>query len=138
MDTDTWHIPELDRSGLRKFGITTGAMVVALFGLLFPWLLEVDYPRWPWVLLLVLTIWGVVAPVTLRPVYRIWMRFGLLMSRVTAPLVLGIVFFGVLLPMGLVMRLFGRDPMARDLSDTTDSYRVESDKPPIESIERPF
>jgi hypothetical protein len=138
METDTWHIPELDRSGLRKFGITTGAMVVALFGLLFPWLLEVDYPRWPWVLLLVLTIWGVVAPVTLRPVYRIWMRFGLLMSRVTAPLVLGIVFFGVLLPMGLVMRLFGRDPMARDLSDTTDSYRVESDKPPIESIERPF
>ena len=56
METDTWHIPELDRSGLRKFGITTGAMVVALFGLLFPWLLEVDYPRWPWVLLLVVVL----------------------------------------------------------------------------------
>ena len=138
METNTWHIPELDRSGLRKFGITTGAMVVALFGLFFPWLLDVDYPWWPWVLLFVLTIWGVVAPVTLRPVYLVWMRFGLLMSRVTAPLVLGIVFFGVVLPMGLVMQLFGRDPMARDLSETMDTYRVESDKPPIKSIERPF
>lgn len=138
METNTWHIPELDRSGLRKFGITTGAMVVALFGLFFPWLLDVDYPWWPWVLLFVLTIWGVVAPVTLRPVYLVWMRFGLLMSRVTAPLVLGIVFFGVVLPMGLVMQLFGRDPMARDLSETMDTYRVESDKPPIKNIERPF
>ena len=138
MDLATTQIPELDRAGLRRFGVTTGAMVALLFGLFFPWLLEVDYPRWPWMIFLALAVWGMVAPATLRPVYRVWMRFGLLMSRVTAPLVLGIVFFGLVLPMGLVMRLFGRDPMARNLDDITDSYRVESDKPPADRIERPF
>ena len=138
MATHTWQIPELDRSGLRRFGITTGAMVVALFGLFFPWLLEVDYPRWPWVFLLALTVWSAIAPESLRPVYRVWMRFGLLMSRVTSPLILGIVFFGVVLPMGLIMRLFGRDPMARDMSEDVETYRIKSDTQTVESIERPF
>ena len=41
-------IPELDRRGLRSFGLTTGLMVAALFGLALPWLLEHQVPIWPW------------------------------------------------------------------------------------------
>ena len=42
-------IPELDRKGLRQFGIVTGGILAGLFGLFFPWLLEHSYPYWPWI-----------------------------------------------------------------------------------------
>ena len=130
-------IPELDRKGLRDFGLVTGAIVAALFGLFFPWLLERSLPLWPWALFAVLGIWGLLAPMSLRPVYRVWMRFGLLMSRVTTPLIMGIVFFLMITPMALVLKLLGKDAMARKL-DNSISYRVPSRKPPIENLKRPF
>jgi hypothetical protein len=131
-------IPELDAKGLRSFALTTGGIVVALFGLLLPWLLELGFPIWPWVLGAVLSVWGLAAPATLRPVYRGWMRFGLLASRITTPIILGIVFYVVIMPMGLVMRLFGHDPMRRKLDTDEASYRVPSKPAPRESVERPY
>lgn len=106
-------IPELDRKGLRRFGLVTGGIVVGLFGLFFPWLLERALPLWPWVVFGILASWSFVAPRTLRPVYRIWMRFGLLLSRITTPLILGIVYFAVITPMAFAMRIARRDPLAR-------------------------
>jgi hypothetical protein len=131
-------IPELDAKGLRSFALTTGGIVVALFGLLLPWLLELGFPIWPWVLGAVLGVWGLAAPASLRPVYRGWMRFGLLASRITTPIILGIVFYVVIMPMGLVMRLFGHDPMRRKLDTDEASYRVPSKPAPRESVERPY
>lgn len=130
-------IPELDRKGLREFGLTTGGIVAVLFGLLFPWLLERPSPRWPWVIFAVLAVWGLAAPLTLRPVYRGWMRFGLLMSRVTTPLIMGIVFYLVVTPMAVVRRLAGKDSLARRF-DKSPSYRVPSRKAPIKNLEKPF
>jgi hypothetical protein len=66
------------------------------------------------------------------------MRFGLLASRVMTPLVLGIVFFGMIVPMALVMRLMGKDPLRRPLDPNQKSYRVQSKKSPKEKLERPF
>ena len=86
-------IAELDRKGLHDFGLVTGGIFVALFGLFFPWVLELSFPTWPWVLGGILAIWGLAAPGTLRPIYQVWMKFGLLLSRITTPIVLGIVFF---------------------------------------------
>ncbi len=131
-------IPELDRKGLRDFGLVTGGIFVALFGLLFPWVLGLSFPTWPWVLGGILAIWGLAAPGTLRPIYRVWMRFGLLLSKITTPIVLGIVFFLVIFPTGLVMRSFGRDPMKRQIDSEATSYRVPSTKSPKENMERPF
>ena len=134
MSNKTQTIPELDRKGLREFGLTTGAMIAALFGLLFPWLLDLSFPRWPWGLFAVLAGLGLAAPSLLRPIYRGWMRFGLLMSRIMTPLVLGIVFFGMLLPMGVIMRKFRDDPMARKLDREMESYRVKSERAPRENL----
>ena len=86
-------IPELDRKGLREFGLVTGAIVAGLFGLFFPWLLETGLPAWPWAVGGGLGLWALVAPASLRPVYRTWMRLGLALSRITTPLILGVVFY---------------------------------------------
>jgi hypothetical protein len=131
-------IKHLNEKELREFGIVTGAIVAGLFGLFIPWLLEAKMPLWPWILAAVLTVWALVAPATLQPVYRVWMRFGMLIGSVTTPLVLGIAFFVMFLPTGLIMRAFGRDPMARKLDDHAPTYRVPSHKIHAKNMERPF
>jgi hypothetical protein len=131
-------IPELDQKGLREFGLTTGAAVVIIFGLFFPWMLERDWPVWPWVIAVPLWLLALIHPLWLRWIYRGWMRFGLLASRVMTPVVLGIVFFGMISPMAMVRRLMGKDPMQRALDPNQKSYRVQSVKGPKEKLEKPF
>lgn len=131
-------IPELDRKGLREFGLTTGAAVVVIFGLFFPWMLDRDWPAWPWIIAAAFWALAVVRPSGLRRIYRAWMRFGLLASRVMTPLVLGIVFFAMISPMAIVRRLTGKDPLHRALHPNRKSYRVQSVKSPKEKLEKPF
>jgi len=131
-------IPDLDRKNLREFGLTTGAAVVVIFGLFFPWIFELDWPVWPWVIAAPLWLLALFHPLWLRWIYRAWMRFGLLASRVMTPLVLGIVFFVMISPMAMVRRLMGKDSMQRALDPNQKSYRVQSTKTPQEKLERPF
>jgi hypothetical protein len=131
-------IPELDRRGLRAFGITTGLAVAALFGLTLPWLLEHPIPLWPWALAAALVAAGLAAPKLLRPIYRGWMRFGLLMSRVTTPLLLGVLFIAIVTPIARVRALRGHDPLARRAEPQARSYRVPSAERSARDLERPF
>ena len=63
-------IPELGRKGLREFGLTFGIIVVVIFGLFFPWLLEIDWPAWPWMVAAPFWLLALVQPLWLRPIYR--------------------------------------------------------------------
>ena len=106
-------IPDLDRDELRKFGLTTGAIVAVLFGGLIPWIWDFRYPTWPWIVFGILAAFAILAPMLLQPVHRTWMRIGLAISKVTTPIILGIVFFLVIMPVGIIIRLAGRDPLHR-------------------------
>ena len=133
----TKEIPELDEKGLRKFAYTSAALVVVLFGLLIPWLFGIR-PVWPWVVAGGLALWGTVSPGSLKPVYKLWMRFGLVMNRITTPIILGLIFFVVLAPIAFFMRLFGRDTLKLNLNKESDSYRIESDLFEKNTMERPY
>jgi hypothetical protein len=65
----------------------------------------------------------------LTPLNRAWMAFGELLGRVVSPIVLGLIFFGVFTPVGVVMRLFGRDAMYRRFEPAARSYWVKRDPP---------
>lgn len=138
MTIHTRSIPELDRQGLRRFGLVTAGFIAALFGFLFPWLVGAGVPLWPWLIGGTLAGWALIAPASLRPVYHYWMRLALGLSRITTPVILGVVFFLVILPVGLLMRLMGHDPLARRFDATTTSYRVPSHKAPPEQMEKPY
>lgn len=138
MSTTVDAIPELDRAGLRRFALSTGGIIAALFGLVFPWVLERAYPLWPWLIGGGLVAWGVIAPGSLRPVYRAWMRFGLSMNQVMNPLILGLVYFAVITPIALFFRLIGRDTMMRKFDRGTASYRVPSNRRTKDHLEKPF
>jgi hypothetical protein len=134
----THAIPELDRKGLREFGLVTGAIVAVLFGVFFPWVLERAFPLWPWVILGVLGSWALIAPNSLRPVYRGWMRIGLLLSKITTPIVMGVIFLLIFVPVGLVLRVMKRDPLRRGFDRNLISYRIPSEQPPKSNLEKPF
>ena len=64
-----------------------------------------------------LLVAGALIPSKLGPVYRGWMRFALILSRITTPIFMGIVFFLVITPIGLIMRFLGRNPVRREEID---------------------
>ncbi len=132
------HIPDIDHKGLREFGIVTGAIIAILFGLFFPWLFDRAWPVWPWITAALLAAWGIIAPRSMRALYRLWMGFGLFMSKIMTPLVLGILYYVLFTPMAVVMRLAGRDALSRKFQPNAESYRVDSNKADKKSIERPF
>ncbi len=137
MTSGNHRIPELDRKGLREFALVSSAVIVGLFGLLLPWLFDLGWPTWPWILAAILVVLGLISPMALRPVYKVWMRFGLILSSITTPVIMGLVFFLVITPTGLIRRLLSGDPMTRSFNDG-ESYRVASKKAPAKNMERPF
>ena len=131
-------IPELDQKGLRNFAWIFAAMVASLFGLILPWLFDLGW-RWePWMIAIVFFAWGLVAPITLRPFYRLWMRFGFVMNAIMTRIVLGLVFYAAFFPYGLVFRLLRKDPMHRIWENQLPSYRIKSRKTSAKRMERPF
>ena len=64
-----------------------------------------------------LIVAGAVVPGKLGPIYRAWMAFAHLLSKITTPIFMGITYFLVLAPIGLLVRLFGRNPVVQELND---------------------
>ena len=94
----------------RKFGFTVGAAFLVLAGI--TWWRE--HP----VLMYVFTTLGtalvgagLVVPGHLGPIHRAWMGLALAISKVTTPIFMGIVYFLVIMPVGLLMRALGRNPI---------------------------
>ena len=131
-------IPDLDRHELRKFGFTFGGIIAALFGVILPWLFSFSYPYWPWIVLIVFIIWGLAAPDSIRHFYKLWMRFGLLLNAVMSRIILGIVFYGVVFPTGLIKKIKGGDAMQRKFDDDLSSYRIETERVDRKRMEKPF
>lgn len=72
---------------------------------------------------------ALVFPAGLTPLNRWWTRFGLLLHRIVSPLVLGIMFFFVVTPIGLVMRALGKDPLRLRLDQAAPSYWIDRAPP---------
>ncbi|MDW8322971.1 MAG: SxtJ family membrane protein [Burkholderiales bacterium] len=126
----------LESHQLRSFGLLTGAIVAVLFGLLLPWLFSHAWPLWPWVLAALLAGLGLLLPRALAPVYRGWMKFGHVMGIINSRILLGLVFYGLLTPMGALMRALGWDAMRRRRHAA--SYRVPSRNRDKHHFERPY
>jgi hypothetical protein len=70
-----------------------------------------------------------VCPRVLRPLNFIWMRFGALLNKVTNPIVMGVLFYGVVTPVALVMRLCGKHPLPLKFDPDADTYWIERHPP---------
>ena len=108
---------------LRSFGLTVGG-VFALIGL-WPTIYHAVSPRWWAVLIAVLLmVPALVFPTTLFWIHRGWIVFGHVLGWINTRIILGIVFYFVVTPIGLIRHLLGKDPMGRQLRPDLDTYRV--------------
>jgi Saxitoxin biosynthesis operon protein SxtJ len=96
----------------RKFGLLVGGAFLA-FATISWWRGHVTAPKVLLVIGLPLVLAGLLVPGRLGPVYRGWMGFAKVLSKVTTPIFMGLVYYVVLTPIGLTRRLFGGDPLVR-------------------------
>jgi len=133
-------IPELDTKGLRQFGLMLGAIFMVLFGFILPWSWGWESsPNYLWVAIGALVlVWALVAPESMRALYHAWMRVAMAIGNVVNGIILAVVYFVVIAPMGIVMRVMGKDPMCRELDKSMASYRVISKVRDRNHVERPY
>jgi saxitoxin biosynthesis operon SxtJ-like protein len=122
---------------LRKFGLSTGLGFALILGLLVPWLLTAPIPRWPFVIAGLLIGPALLAPRVLRPIQYWWMWGAEKLGAFNARVVLGIVFYALLTPVGAIRRLLGSDPLGLRMTDA-GSFRKPSRRRSPQSMEKPF
>ena len=108
---------------LRQFGLLVGGIftIIGLWPLVFR-----DEPMRLWAigpggLLIAL---GAILPQVLAPIHKGWMKIGHILGWVNTRILLGIVFYGLVTPIGMVFRLMGKDPMQQMFVKDTTTYRV--------------
>src|SRR5512139_3585602 len=97
-----------DEKMLRKFGLMTGVIVSVVFGMFFPFLRHAPIPAWPWIIAVILWTLAILVPARLHIVYRTWMRIGEVLGRINTAIILSVVYYLVVTPIGLLMRAIGR------------------------------
>jgi ABC-type spermidine/putrescine transport system permease subunit II len=101
----------LSRAQGRRFGFTLAPAFLALAALLF-WRDRDTIAIIAASLGVLLGLAAILIPGRLGPVERAWMSFALALSRVTSPIILGIVWYLVLTPMGVLRRAIGGNPLS--------------------------
>src|SRR5262245_37465972 len=111
----------------RSFGIVMTAAFLVMS--LLNWWHGGHSWRWTGGTTVIFLITTLIYPTALRPLSRLWLKFGLLVHRVVNPILMAFVFFGTVLPTGLVMRTLGKDPLRLRRQPDADTYWIER-RPP--------
>lgn len=118
---------KLEMSSDKTFGLVFFVLFV-LVGLL-PILHGKPVRNWSLVTGAVFLALALLAPKYLRPLNRLWMRFGLLLHHIVSPIALGVVFYVTVVPIGLWMRLVGKDPLKLSFEESAATYWVSRTPP---------
>ena len=111
----------------RAFGFVFAAFF-AIVGLLPLWG-RGEVHGWALLVSLAFALYAVTVPHVLAPLNRAWMAFGELLHHIVSPLALGILYYGVVTPTGLLMRLAGKDPLRLRFEPAARTYWIEREPP---------
>lgn len=127
----------LSASEGRKFGLLVGGAFLAIAGI-FYWRAKMGPVPYVGGLGGLLVVGGLVAPTALGPIYKAWMGLALVLSKVTTPIFMGVIYFIVITPMGVIMKLIGR--RALEHQPTNNSYWIErtGPQPTADQMKRQF
>jgi hypothetical protein len=126
------------RGDVRKFAITVGLLLLLISGLLF-WKERASFK--PMLIIdIILLAGGVALPTIFKPVYWVWMAFAAILGWVMTRVILSVVFFFVLTPIGLISRMFGKQFLELRWDSSQDTYWVYrlANKNDVKSYERQF
>lgn len=118
---------DLHGSSNRAFGLVFAVvfLIIATLPLLFGGHVRV----WSLVVSIGFAVVAATLPALLTPLNRAWTRFGLMLHHVVSPIVLGIMFFLVVTPTAIVMRLLGKDPLRLRFDAEEQTYWIDRQPP---------
>ena len=110
----------------RSFGLVF--FVVFIIITFYPLLGSENVRLWSLIISLIFLILGLMNSKILTPLNKLWFKFGILLGRIISPLIMGIIFFFVVTPIGLLMKIFKKDLL--NLKYEKDiSYLIEKKEP---------
>ncbi|MBK7677015.1 MAG: hypothetical protein IPJ27_20930 [Candidatus Accumulibacter sp.] len=121
------HTAQIQNSSDRSFGLVFAAvfLIIALYPLLHAQGIRI----WAILVSCIFLLLAALVPQVLAPANRLWTKFGRLLHNIVSPIALGILFFLVVTPTALLMRLFGKDPLRLRFDPAADSYWIRRDPP---------
>ena len=110
----------------KSFGLVF--FLVFLLISFYPLINNENIRLWSLVVSLIFLILGVLNSNFLSPFNKLWFKFGILLGRIISPIIMGIIFFLVVTPIGIIMRLLGKDVLNLKFKDYK-SYWIEKTGP---------
>lgn len=118
---------EIKGSSDRSFG---GVFTVVFLIIGFWPMVSGGTPRsWALAIAGVFLALAIIRPSVLAPLNRLWMKFGLLLHKITNPIIMGLVFFLAVTPTAMVMKVLGKDPLRRKIDKGATSYWIDREPP---------
>ena len=117
---------EIKISSNKSFGIVF--FFVFLLIAIYPLINNQDIRLWSLTISIVFLILGIFDSKILYPLNKLWFKFGIFLGKIISPLIMGIIFFLVVTPIGLLMRILGKDLLNLKYNNNK-SYWIEKDGP---------
>ena len=114
---------EIKLGSNRSFGIVF--FVVFILIAIYPLINQEEVRIWSLIISFLFLILGLLNSKILTPLNKFWFKFGILLGKIVSPIIMGIIFFLVVTPIGLLMRLFGKDVINLKLNKKKNSYWIE-------------
>tara|TARA_Y100000741_G_scaffold289689_1_gene229724 strand:+ start:3261 stop:3641 length:381 start_codon:yes stop_codon:yes gene_type:complete len=109
----------------RSFGIVF--FIVFLLVALWPILKNGELRIWSLIISIIFLILGILNSKILSPLNILWFKFGILLGKIISPLVMGLIFFTVVTPTSLILKLFNKDTLSLKKNNTNTYWKKKSD-----------
>ena len=113
-------------SSNRSFGVVF--FIVFLLIALYPVINNEEIRAWSLIVSLIFLVLGLLNSKILNPLNKLWFKFGIFLGKVISPIVMGLIFFFVVTPIGLLMRLLNKDLLNLKFN-SNNSYWIEKNDP---------
>jgi len=122
-----------DKKSLRKFGLTVG-VVLLLFGITLYFLDKTSFIYFGGIGI-ILMLFGVTLPNVLKPINKIWMTLAIILGWFMSRVILTILFYFIITPIGFLMKIIRRDPLKLKWDSSVSSYWEDREKKISEKID---
>jgi len=129
-------IEALGRKGYRNFGLIMAGFVTVIFGIVLPFILNLEHSIWPFIVSVIFIFIAIGVPYLLKYIYVPWMVLGHFLGLFNTKIILTLVFLIVFVPMAFLLKLFGKDPMRRSKNQIFETYWINSKKQSKEHMEK--
>mgnify|MGYP001490130186 FL=1 len=117
---------EIKISSNKSFGIVFFVIFIVIA--LWPLMKGGDLKIWSIIIAIIFLFLGLINSKILTPLNKLWFRFGVLLGKIVAPIVMGIIYFVLVTPIGVIMKIFKKDILNLKIDKNKKTYWLKKDE----------